>query len=140
MPAHGVCWLRCEVTMTPEHAEAYLRDHQIKFVLAQFVDIHGVAKTKAVPVSHFADILEGGAGFAGFAVWGLGQEPHDPDYMAVGDISTLTLVPWQPGYARIVCNGRVRNEPWPYDTRHVLLQQTARLAERGWTLNLGLEP
>jgi len=126
--------------MTPKEATDFLAKHQVKFVLAQFVDIHGVAKTKSVPVSHFQDILEGGAGFDGFAVWGLGQEPHDPDYMAVGDISTLSLVPWQPGYARIVCNGRVRNEPWPYDTRHVLLQQTARLAERGWTLNVGLEP
>lgn len=126
--------------MTPKAATEFLAKHQIKFVLAQFVDIHGVAKTKSVPVNHFQDILAGGAGFAGFAVWGLGQEPHDPDYMAVGDISTLSLVPWQPGYARIVCNGCVRNEPWPYDTRHVLLQQTARLAERGWNLNVGLEP
>lgn len=126
--------------MTPKDATEFLTKHQVKFVLAQFVDIHGVAKTKSVPVSHIQEILEGGAGFAGFAVWGLGQEPHDPDYMAVGDLATLTLVPWQPGYARIVCNGRVRNEPWPYDTRNVLLQQTARLAERGWTLNVGLEP
>lgn len=126
--------------MTPEQAAGFLRDHKIKFVLAQFVDIHGVAKTKSVPASHLADILEGGAGFAGFAVWGLGQEPHDPDYMAVGDLATLSLVPWQPGYARIVCNGRVRGEPWPYDTRQLLLEQTARLAARGWVLNVGLEP
>ena len=126
--------------MTPEEASVFLSEHQIKFVLAQFVDIHGVAKTKSVPASHFQDILEGGAGFAGFAVWGLGQEPHDPDYMAVGDISTLSLVPWQPGYARIVCNGRVRGEPWPYDTRHILLQQSERLADRGWVMNVGMEP
>ncbi len=126
--------------MTPEEASVFLSEHQIKFVLAQFVDIHGVAKTKSVPASHFQDILEGGAGFAGFAVWGLGQEPHDPDYIAVGDISTLSLIPWQPGYARIVCNGRVRGEAWPFDTRHVLLQQTARLAERGWVMNVGMEP
>ena len=77
--------------MTPEQASVFLSEHQIKFVLAQFVDIHGVAKTKSVPASHFQDILEGGAGFAGFAVWGLGQEPHDPDYMAVGDLSTLKV-------------------------------------------------
>ena len=24
----------------------------------------------------------GGVGFAGFAVWGLGMQPHDPDFMA----------------------------------------------------------
>lgn len=126
--------------MTPAQAEAFLQEHDVRFVLAQFVDIHGVAKTKAVPASHLGDVLEGGAGFAGFAVWGLGQEPHDPDFMAVGDLATLSLVPWQPGYARIVCDGYVKGKPWPLDTRHILKQQVARLAEKGWTLNSGTEP
>ena len=126
--------------MTPAEAKRFLAENGVNFVLAQFTDIHGVAKTKAVPVAHFEDILTDGAGFAGFAVWGLGQEPHDADYMAVGDLSTLTLVPWQPGYARIVCNGTVNQKPWPYDTRYILQQQLARLAERGWTLNTGMEP
>lgn len=126
--------------MTPAEATEFLKKNNVKLVLAQFIDIHGVAKAKAVPVSHFDDILTDGAGFAGFAVWGLGQEPHDADYMAVGDLSTLSLVPWQPGYARIVCNGRVKKEPWPFDTRYILQQQLARLAERGWSMNTGLEP
>jgi len=81
--------------MTHQEAKSFLADNKVKFVLAQFVDIHGVAKAKAVPVSHFDDILSDGAGFAGFALWGMGQEPHDPDYMAVGDLSTLSLVPWR---------------------------------------------
>ncbi len=123
-----------------EQAQQFLADHGVKFVLAQFVDIHGVAKTKAVPASHLNDVLTDGAGFAGFAVWGLGQEPHDADYMAVGELSTLSLVPWQPGYARIVCNGTVKGKPWPFDTRHILRRQLERLTSRGWTLNMGLEP
>ena len=126
--------------MNADEAKEYLEDNKVKFVLAQFVDIHGVAKTKAVPVSHFDDILTDGAGFAGFAVWGMGQEPQDPDFMAVGDPSTLTLVPWQKGFARMVCNGMVKNEPWPFDTRYILSQQLKRFEERGWTLNTGLEP
>jgi glutamine synthetase len=49
--------------MTREKAREFFKANQIKFVLAQFVDIHGVAKTKAVPVEHFEDvILEDGAG------------------------------------------------------------------------------
>lgn len=126
--------------MTPIEAKQFLAEQQVKYVLAQFVDIHGSAKTKAVPVSHFDDILTAGAGFAGFAVWGLGIEPHGPDFMAVGDLSTLSLVPWQPGYARIACDGHVKGQPWAVDTRVVLKQQVARLAERGWTLFTGLEP
>ena len=126
--------------MTPKQAAAFLQDNNVTMVLAQFVDIHGVAKAKAVPVAHFEDILGDGAGFAGFALWGMGQEPHDPDYMAVGDLATLSLIPWQPGYARIVCNGRVKGKPWPFDTRYILERQIARLAEHGWTMNTGLEP
>jgi glutamine synthetase len=123
-----------------EDALAYLRQEGVKFVLAQFVDIHGVAKTKSVPVEHLNDVLTDGAGFAGFAVWGLRMEPHDPDFMARGDLATLSLVPWQPGYARIVCTGHVKNQPYPFDTRHILTQQIRKLAERGLTMYTGLEP
>jgi glutamine synthetase len=123
-----------------EAAQAYLQASGISYVLAQFVDIHGVAKAKSVPVSHLPSVLKAGAGFAGFAIWGMGIEPHGPDYMAVGDLPTLTTVPWQPGLARIVCDGHVEGRPWAYDSRVALKQQVARLAERGWTLFSGLEP
>lgn len=126
--------------MTPAEATQFLEQHQIKFVLAQFVDMHGTAKTKAVPVSHFADILNPGAGFAGFAVWGLGMQPNSPDFMAVGDLSTLSVVPWMPGFARIVCVGHVHGKPYEYDARFILQQQIDRLTQKGWTLNTGIEP
>jgi glutamine synthetase len=42
----------------------------VRLSWSEFVDIHGVAKTKSVPVSHFEDILNDGADFA---VWGLGR-------------------------------------------------------------------
>ncbi len=113
----------------------------VKFVLAQFVDIHGVAKTKSVPLAHLADVVTGGgAGFAGFAVWGLAMQPHDPDFMARGDLSTVTLLPWQPGYARIVCVGHVQNRPYRFDTRWILMQQLERLKALGLTCFTGLEP
>jgi glutamine synthetase len=114
--------------------------HQIKYVLAQFVDIHGAAKAKAVPVEHLEMVLNDGAGFAGFALWGFGMGPDGPDYMAVGDLSTLTPIPWMPGYARLVCNGTVRGKPYPYCSRVALQRQLARLAGRGMTLYVGIEP
>ncbi len=123
-----------------EAAQRHLLDQGISYVLAQFVDIHGVAKAKSVPVAHLPTVMNEGAGFAGFAISGVGIEPHGPDFMAVGDLSTLTTVPWQPGLARIVCEGTVDGEPWSYDSRVVLRRQVARLAERGYTLFTGLEP
>lgn len=118
----------------------FIEDNDIKFVLAQFVDIHGVAKTKSVPASHLMDVVEDGAGFAGFAIWGFGMEPHSPDLLAKGDLASLSAVPWQPGYARIACDGHVNGKPYPYDSRVVMKKQLARLDEKGWTLNTGLEP
>jgi glutamine synthetase len=68
------------------------------------------------------------------------MEPHSPDFMARGDLNSLSVVPWQPGYARIACDGYVSGEPYPYDSRVVLKKQLAKLESKGWTLNTGLEP
>ena len=125
---------------TVEAAQKHLLEQGVSYVLAQFVDIHGVAKAKSVPVSHLPSVMNEGAGFAGFAISGVGIEPHGPDFMAKGDLATLSLVPWQPGLARIVCEGNVDGKPWDFDSRVVLRKQVARLTERGYTLFTGLEP
>ncbi|MDR0996970.1 MAG: type III glutamate--ammonia ligase [Zoogloeaceae bacterium] len=127
--------------MTPKEAKQFLADNDVRYVFAQFVDIHGAAKVKVVPADHFDEVITTGAGFAGGALWGMGLEPASPkDYMAVGDIATLSLVPWQPGYARIVCDGHVDKKPWVYDSRVVLKKQIARLKKRGLIFYTGLEP
>ena len=123
-----------------QQAQQHLRAHGVSYVLAQFVDIHGVAKAKSVPVAHLDTVLTDGAGFAGFAICGVGIEPHGPDFMAVGDLKTMSLVPWQPGLARIVCEGHVEGEPWAYDSRVTLRKQVDRLAQRDLTMFTGLEP
>lgn len=126
--------------MSPEAAIQYIQENDVRYLLAQFVDIHGAAKTKSVPSNCLMDVVEKGAGFAGFAVSGLGMEPHGPDFMAKGDLRSLSLVPWQPHYARMACDGYVDGNPYALDSRVVLLKQLARLTARGWTLNTGLEP
>jgi glutamine synthetase len=121
-------------------SQAFLKQAGVRFVLAQFVDVHGVAKSKAVPVQHLDDLLTDGAGFAGAGAWGLGMSPHDAELMVVCDLDTLVITPWVPGYARMMGTGTVKGAPHPFDTRNVLKKQVARLSERGWTLNTGLEP
>lgn len=121
-------------------AKQFLKKHQVKYILAQFVDIHGVAKVKSVPAAHLEDVLTTGAGFAGGAIWGTGIAPNGPDYMAVGDLSTLSLIPWQPGYARLVCDGHVNSKPYEYDSRVVLKKQLDKMHKKGWTFFTGLEP
>jgi glutamine synthetase len=85
-------------------------------------------------------VLDDGAGFAGFAVWGLGMGPHGPDYMGVGDLSTLSLMPWAPGFGRIACDGHVHGKPYAFCSRVALKAQLGKLAARGMTMYTGIEP
>jgi len=126
--------------MTPSEAKKFLEEQDVKYILAQFVDIHGAAKAKAVPAHHLDMILGDGAGFAGYALWGFGMGPHGPDYMAKGDLSTLSMVPWMPGFARLVCDGYVNGKPYEYCARVVLKRQLNALAAKGLTLYTGIEP
>lgn len=126
--------------LTPATAEAWLKAQGVQQVLAQFVDIHGVAKAKAVPVGHLHDVLEDGAGFAGAGFWGSGMKPNHSEYMMRADLSTLRLTPWIAGYASLFGTGLVDDAEHVFDTRNVLAAQVARLAEMGLTLNTGLEP
>ena len=61
--------------MNLQEAKHFLEQNDVRYVLAQFVNIHGVSKTKAVPVEHFETVVTDGAGFAAFAVGGLGLGP-----------------------------------------------------------------
>ena len=127
--------------MTKKEAVAYLKKNDIQFILAQFVDIHGVAKTKSVPVGHLEMILTDGAGFAGFAIWGYGMGPDGPDLMYRGDLKTLVKMDWMPGYARIVCDGYVDDQPYEYGSRVVCKNAIKKLKKKtGMTLFSGLEP
>jgi len=48
--------------MNRQSAKKFFEEHKIRYVLAQFVDIHGAAKAKAVPVEHLDMVLTDGAG------------------------------------------------------------------------------
>jgi glutamine synthetase len=111
-------------------------------LLVQFTDLQGVAKGKWVPLEHLADVVATGAGFAGPSIWGtgLGRTGARSEYYARGDASTVQPLPWMPGYARIVGDGFVDGLPFDACPRQVLKRAVARLAERGWTLQTGIEP
>lgn len=111
-------------------------------LLAQFTDIHGVAKGKFVPLAQLPTLVDTGAGFAGPSIAGTGLPRTGPrsEYYGRGDLSTAVVMPWMPGYARVVCDGYVAHEPFDACPRQVLRRQLARLGERGWQLQTGIEP
>jgi len=111
-------------------------------LLAQFTDIHGVAKGKYVPIAHLDDLLTEGVGFSGPSIAGTGLPRTGPrsEYWARGNASTAQVLPWMPGYARIVCDGYVANEPFEACPRQVLRRAVTRLGQLGWHMRTGIEP
>jgi len=123
-------------------ASAALAAEGVHTLLVQFTDLHGVAKGKLVPLAKLGEVLAAGAGFAGPSIAGTGlpRTGERAEYYARGDLSTLRALPWMPGIARIVGDGFVAGAPFGACPRQVLKHQVARLAERGWQMQTGIEP
>lgn len=121
---------------------AALRSQGIHSVLTQFTDLHGVAKGKLVPLAHLPDLVATGAGFAGPSIWGTGLPRMGARSEYYGRVvpHSLQALPFMPGVAHAVCDGFAGGEPLDTCSRQVLKRQVARLAERGLTLWVGIEP
>lgn len=127
-------------TVDKETVRQKLQEQGVEFILAQFVDIHGCPKVKQVPVACFDGIVEDGAGFAGAAVWGLGQGPQSHDLMARADLDTFVQLPWRPNVAVACCDIYVDDAPWPFCARTNLRRMMDLFAAEGYLLNGGFEP
>ena len=111
------------------------------YYLAQFVDIHGRPKAKLVPGKHKEMIFGAGAGFAGFAIAGMGMSPHGAEFMAIGDRESIRPVPWMPSTASVTCDGHVNGKPHPLDSRVIAKKALAAFREAtGFEFFSGLEP
>src|SRR5215470_1105199 len=124
---------------TREALHAYVRENGIEFLFAQFVDMHGKPNAKLVPAHHLDDMLDDGAGFAGFASGDIGQGPHHPDMLAMPDMRSFTPLPWKPNVARFACDVHVEGEEWPYCPRTILRRQLDRAAALGYEFKVGCE-
>ncbi|REJ65365.1 MAG: type III glutamate--ammonia ligase [Planctomycetota bacterium] len=112
----------------------------VEYLLAQFVDIHGAAKVKMVPASSLDDMIDSGAGFAGAAVWGVGQGPHSHDMLARIDLDSYTPLPWMPNTARFAGDIFVDDESFPYCSRTNLKRVLGEVRQQGYVFNVGMEP
>ena len=120
-----------------ESLAALARADGVRFLLATFTTLDGKPCAKLVPVSA-ADAFEAeGCGFAGYAAGGMGQQPKDPDIIAVPDVSSYTPLTFvKPGLAMVHCDPHVLGTPYPYAPRVILRKA---LATAGVGLKAGAE-
>jgi len=120
--------------------EHRFQDDAIAYLLIQFVDIHGAAKVKLAPANTLREVTEAGAGFAGGAVWGMGQGPHSHDMCARADVETYTPLPYEPGVARFAADLYVDGNPHPYCPRVNLKRILTMARGQGYDFSVGIEP
>ena len=123
-----------------EDVRAKMQKDGIEYLLAQFVDINGSPKVKMVPVSHFDDVIDEGAGFAGAALPGMGQGPHSHDMLARIDLDSYTPVPWKEGVARFASDLYVDGEPFMFCSRQNMKGVLSSVRDEGYVLYIGIEP
>ena len=124
----------------PKDLATLVAEHQTRFILALFVDLRGKPCAKLVPAEAVEMLATEGVGFAGYAVGAIGQEPKDPDLIAVPDPTSFTPIPFvKEGLALVHCDPHVEGRPWPFAPRVILRSLVQRAADAGFEPWVGAE-
>jgi glutamine synthetase len=124
-----------------------LSDESVTSVRVIYPDLHGVVRGKDVPIGEFERAMEHGLAFCA-AVMGtdlrhtpvVGGEEGYPDLIAYPDLSTMTLVPWEPGLAWCIADLRSAGEHAPpADPRGAVRRAVAAFEELGLAPVVGPE-
>jgi glutamine synthetase len=120
-----------------------VKEDSVKFISLQFTDVVGQVKSVDMPVDRLAGALEDGVWFDGSSVEGFARI-QESDMRLELDVDTYAVLPWSPENsrrARVFCDIYMpNNKPFEGDPRGLLKRMTKKLAERGWTYNIGPEP
>ncbi len=116
-----------------------LKGRGVKYCIGAYVDIHGIPKGKFVPIDHLQHMAHGSELYTGYALDGLGQDPHDDEIASVPDLNHIIQLPWQPEVAWMPADNTFKGEPYALNTRVALKQVLAEAAKMGFGFNLGIE-
>ena len=125
-------------TQTRETAKS-LMSRGVQYCMPFYVDVHGIPKTKTVPINHFDRMMRGSELFTGAALDGLGQGPHDDELAVVPDPDCVVQLPWRQDVAVIPGQLFYHEKPYEMCSRTALARQIERAAKLGLKFNLGIE-
>jgi glutamine synthetase len=122
---------------------SHVKADHIKFISYQFTDVTGAVKSVDAPVNQLEGALDDGIWFDGSSVEGFSRI-QESDMRLVIDPASYAILPWtspEARRARLFCDIYTQDgQAFEGDPRGVLKHALAKLAERGWTYNVGPEP
>lgn len=111
----------------------------VRYLLASYVDLHGISKGKVVPLSHLGRMLSGSELCTGAALEGVPQDVSDEEVAAHPDMASCTILPWRSDVAWFASDLWCKGVPFEACSRNILKRVTAKAANMGFTMNLGME-
>jgi glutamine synthetase len=128
--------------LTAEHEQvaADLAASGVQFVAGAWIDVTGRSRSKLVPVAHLPNLLAGSERYTPRGMDRMGRmRPDEDECVAVPDLDTLQVAPWDPRYAWMAADLVQGSGPYDLCPRSVLKRQLALAREAGFRFDLGVE-
>ena len=122
-----------------ETLRSHLSSNGVAYLMASFADMHGVSKTKMVPLSHIDQMMAGSELYTGAALDGVPQDVSDEEVSAHPDSQSCIILPWQTNVAWFASNLWCEGKPFDACSRNILARATQAAADMGFVMNLGME-
>jgi glutamine synthetase len=114
----------------------------VKYVLSSWIDLHGIPKTKPVPMSDLEDLCLGkGPQFAVHSISYVPElSPADSDQVMVPDLDAVYICPWDNTMAIIFADLFWEDAPYNVCPRQALKRAIQAARDQGYVGFAGIEP
>lgn len=123
-------------------ARARLEEAGVQYVMSCWIDLLGIPKTKPVPLAELEELCAGRG--PQFAVHSVSMAPDlgpaDPDQIAVPDLDSLVVCPWDRRYALVFADLYFEGAPYAVCPRGALKRTIGLVEQAGYRALAGIEP
>ncbi len=132
-----------EKDMTREKIKELVEKENVHFIRMQFVDINGIMKNVAIPLSQLDKALDGQIMFDGSSIDGFARI-NESDMYLKPDFNTFTIMPWRSKEgtkaARLICDVMLPDgTPFIGCPRGALKRALEEARKLGYQMNVGTE-
>ena len=119
-----------------------LKTANVKYVMSSWIDLHGIPKTKPVPMSDFEPLCLGkGPQFAAHSVSFVPElTPADSDQIMIPDLDSVYICPWDKSIAIIFADLYWEGKPYNVCPRQALKRSIQKAQDVGYKGLAGVEP
>lgn len=111
----------------------------VEYCLPSYVDLHGISKSKMVPLTHYTRMMGGSELCTGAALEGIPQDVSEEEVASHPDPDSCRVLPWNSKVAWFASDLWCRGAPFSACSRNILKRAVQRAADMGYAMKLGME-